>query len=254
MAFDLKMILHSDYELNGRFGTTLGKIGDINRDGFNDIAISAPFEGNGAVYIFLGGPDGLSSKPIQKISAPSELPIPYEGFQEQTAMFGHGISRGVDIDGNGYRDIAIGSPNTESVYIYKTYPVVKVVASIQPSKNELSLDDTRFNIKVCMRIDSVTNIASEIGESPGRITKKQLIYFHLLSLIRHCHDDFIGHEVQSRFFLTAGNSKDTAKRCEIDQNRSMLGFRCARSWNSNRHFQADPHRGEVRHAREDSRK
>jgi hypothetical protein len=162
----------------------LSKIGDLNRDGFNDIAVSAPFEGNGAVYIFLGGPDGLSSKPSQKISAPSELPITYEGYEEQTAMFGHGISRGVDIDGNGYRDIAIGSPNTESVYIYKTYPVVKIVASIQPSKNELSLDDTRFNIKVCMRVDSVTNLLNEIGESPIATNKKRheikLIFFQTL--------------------------------------------------------------------------
>ena len=165
MAFDLQVILKTEFDLDGRFGTTLAKIGDINRDGFNDIAISAPFENNGAVYIFLGGTEGLSTKPIQKIPAPSELPIPYAGYEEQTAMFGHGISRGVDIDGNGYRDLAIGSPNSESVYIYKTYPVIKIAASIQTAKNELSLDDTKVNMKICMRADSVTNIGKETGES-----------------------------------------------------------------------------------------
>jgi FG-GAP repeat len=165
MEFDLQVILRTNYEFSGRFGTTLGKIGDINHDGYNDIAISAPFEGNGAVYIYLGGPDGVSTKPSQRIQAPSEIPIPYPGFETQSAMFGHGLSRGVDIDGNGYRDIAIGSPNSESVYIFKTYPVVKVVSSIQPSKSELSLDDTRFNMKVCAHIDTVTNLANEIGES-----------------------------------------------------------------------------------------
>jgi hypothetical protein len=140
----------------------LGKIGDINLDGFNDLAISAPFEGNGAVYIYLGGPDGISAKPSQRIQAPSELPSPYPDVK--SSMFGHGISRGVDIDSNGYRDIAIGSPNSETVYIFKTYPVVKVIASILPSKNELSVDDTRFNMKVCARIESRTNIESDVGE------------------------------------------------------------------------------------------
>lgn len=68
-------------------------------DGYNDIAISAPFEKNGVVYIHLGGPDGVSMKPSQRLEAPSELPSPYSDVS--TSMFGHSISRGSDIDGNG---------------------------------------------------------------------------------------------------------------------------------------------------------
>lgn len=162
MAFKQQAIITSDYDSNGRFGTVLAKIGDVDLDGFNDIAISAPFEGNGAVYIHLGGPDGISLKPSQRIEAPSELPSPYEDVK--SSMFGHGISRGVDIDGNGYRDIAIGSPNSESVYIYKSYPVVNVIASILPSKVELSLEDTRFNMKVCARLDTRMHNDNNVGE------------------------------------------------------------------------------------------
>lgn len=162
MAFKKQPIILSEYEMSGRFGIALSKIGDINLDGFNDIAISAPFEGNGVVYIHLGGPDGVSAKPSQRIEAPSELPSPYDDVK--SSMFGHGISRGVDIDSNGYRDIAIGSPNSESVYIYKSYPVVNVVASIVPSKTELSLEDTRFNMQVCAYIDSRMTSDKNIGE------------------------------------------------------------------------------------------
>lgn len=79
-------------------------------------------------------------------------------------MFGHGVSRGVDIDGNGYRDIAIGSPNSESVFIFKSYPVVNVIASILPSKTELSLEDTRFILKVCARLESRMMNNNKIGE------------------------------------------------------------------------------------------
>lgn len=35
--FALQTILQTDYEFSGRFGTTLSKLGDINRDGFNGI-------------------------------------------------------------------------------------------------------------------------------------------------------------------------------------------------------------------------
>lgn len=162
MAFKHQSLITTEYDKDGRFGTALGKIGDLNFDGFNDIAISAPFEGNGVVYIFLGGPDGLSTKPSQKIQAPSELPSPYADVR--SSMFGHSISRGVDIDSNGYRDIAIGSPNSEAVYIFKSYPVVKFVGTITPSKSELSLDDTRFNMQVCASIDAMTIIENDIGE------------------------------------------------------------------------------------------
>lgn len=38
-SFELHSTLRSDYELNGRFGTTISRIGDINSDGFNGILL-----------------------------------------------------------------------------------------------------------------------------------------------------------------------------------------------------------------------
>ena len=161
MVFEQQPLITNEYEFNGRFGTVLAKIGDINMDGYKDIAISSPFEENGAVYIYLGGPNGISPKPSQKIQAPLELPTAYE---YGSAMFGHSISRGVDIDNNGYNDIAIGAPNSEMVYVYKSYPVVKVIAKIVPSKNEISIDDAKFKIKLCAQYESKTIVQNEIGK------------------------------------------------------------------------------------------
>lgn len=111
------------------------------------------------MYIYLGSAQGLLNKASQKIQSPSELP---NNLGEST-MFGFGLSKGVDIDSNGYRDLAIGSPNSESVYIFKTYPVVKVQASITPSKTELTLDDTSIMLKVCISVLTKTEINREIG-------------------------------------------------------------------------------------------
>lgn len=43
-------------------------LGDINKDGYNDIAIGAPYESDhGAVYIYLGSLTGLNTEPSQVI-------------------------------------------------------------------------------------------------------------------------------------------------------------------------------------------
>uniref|UniRef100_A0A182J9R1 Uncharacterized protein n=1 Tax=Anopheles atroparvus TaxID=41427 RepID=A0A182J9R1_ANOAO len=144
LNFQLQTKLASGYDLGGRFGTALGKIGDINMDGYNDIAIGAPFEDNGVVYVFLGSADGLQSKPSQRLTPPvNELLSPQP-------MFGHAISRGSDIDANGYNDLAVGSPNDEKVYVYRTYPVVRIETEVSPSKRELTLEDTAFELAICM--------------------------------------------------------------------------------------------------------
>lgn len=41
-------------------------MGDLNKDGFEDIAIGAPYEEKGgAVYIYLGSANGLLKQPSQ---------------------------------------------------------------------------------------------------------------------------------------------------------------------------------------------
>lgn len=37
-----------------RYGFSMTSLGDINRDGYPDVAIGAPYEGGGAIYIYLG--------------------------------------------------------------------------------------------------------------------------------------------------------------------------------------------------------
>ncbi|XP_053668619.1 integrin alpha-PS3-like [Anopheles marshallii] len=144
LNFQLQGMLAGNHEVAGRFGTSLGRIGDINMDGYNDLAVGAPFEGNGAVYIFLGSADGLQPKPSQRLTPPTnELLSPQP-------MFGFALSRGSDIDANGYKDLAVGSPNDEKVYVYRTYPVVRVEAEVTSSKRELTLDDTTFDLSICM--------------------------------------------------------------------------------------------------------
>lgn len=50
-----------------RFGTAIAAVSDLNLDGFNDVAIGAPFENDhrGAVYIYHGDKTKLKEKFVQ---------------------------------------------------------------------------------------------------------------------------------------------------------------------------------------------
>ena len=55
------------------FGVGLALVGDINKDGFQDFAIGAPYENDmkGAVYLYHGSYDGIRTTPTQTITATS---------------------------------------------------------------------------------------------------------------------------------------------------------------------------------------
>lgn len=77
-------------------------------------------------------------------------------------MFGHGISKGADIDGNRYLDLAIGAPNSEMVFVYRTYPVVRVNASITPSSQEMKTTDRSIKFSACWMIESPIPVAFDV--------------------------------------------------------------------------------------------
>ncbi|XP_075168393.1 integrin alpha-PS3-like isoform X2 [Haematobia irritans] len=142
-----RKLMPSPIHGKARFGTTLTKLGDINYDGFNDIAVGAPFAGDGAVFVYMGSEHGLREQPSQRLDYPKTVKSPYG-----TAMFGHGLSKGSDIDDNGFNDLAIGAPNAESVFVYHAYPVVTIKATISSQTREIKPGQTSFPVTVCYSI------------------------------------------------------------------------------------------------------
>ena len=68
-------------------------------------------------------------------------------------MFGHALSKGVDIDKNGYKDFAVGAPNSEKVYVFKSYPVIRIKAEMSAIKEKIKLEST-IPIKMCLHFET----------------------------------------------------------------------------------------------------
>lgn len=117
--------------------------------------MAAPFEENGVIYIYHGGLNGLPIKYNQRIVAP-------RNSLTSNQMFGHGLSKGADIDGNQYLDLAVGSPEAEAVYIYKSYPVIKINATITPFSQEIQTTDKSFKFNVCWMYESTFPINFDV--------------------------------------------------------------------------------------------
>jgi hypothetical protein len=48
-----------------RFGFAITNLGDLNKDEYDDIAIGAPYEGNGVIYVYKGSALGIVTEPSQ---------------------------------------------------------------------------------------------------------------------------------------------------------------------------------------------
>lgn len=66
---------------------------------FVDIAVAAPYEEHGVVYIYNGGRGGLNPTPSQRISA-KDIDASLKGF-------GVSLSNAADIDGNFYNGLLV---------------------------------------------------------------------------------------------------------------------------------------------------
>ncbi|KAE8297986.1 Integrin alpha-5 Fibronectin receptor subunit alpha Integrin alpha-F [Larimichthys crocea] len=117
-----------------RFGTSLAPLGDLNQDGFNDMAIGCPYGGDdqhGVVLIFNGHSDGLMDTATQTLSgqwASSSFP----------ASFGFALRGNKDLDQNGYPDLLVGAFGVDKAVLYRARPIVSASAS-------LTVQPTMFN-------------------------------------------------------------------------------------------------------------
>ncbi|MCA9757835.1 MAG: FG-GAP repeat protein [Candidatus Eisenbacteria bacterium] len=91
-------------------GTSLGRAGDVNGDGFDDLVVSAPryatsFTNEGAVYVYQGSPSGISSSPDWTTVG-----------GVASAFYGYSVAGAGDVNGDGFADVLVGAIGYSNTY------------------------------------------------------------------------------------------------------------------------------------------
>jgi hypothetical protein len=91
-------------QTDARFGSSVAAAGDVNGDGYSDLAVGAPLYDNGQTdegraFVYHGSASGLSATASWTAEA-----------DQAAAQFGYAISSAGDVDGDHYSDLIVGAP------------------------------------------------------------------------------------------------------------------------------------------------
>ncbi|KAL3831428.1 hypothetical protein ACJMK2_023179, partial [Sinanodonta woodiana] len=161
-----------------RFGTAISSAGDLNNDGYKDVAIGAPYEDEhtGAVYIYNGGPDGVKDVFSQRITGRvigSNIPL------SNIQTFGWHINGEYDVDNNGFTDLAIGAYKNDVAIVLRTRPIVNVTMDIRLFPSIISLNGTPGSAcgdAPCLRLMVCFSYMVEKSAPVGIVEKLTLQY------------------------------------------------------------------------------
>ncbi|XP_058799124.1 integrin alpha-PS1 isoform X2 [Phymastichus coffea] len=187
-----------------RFGFALTNLRDINNDGYEDVAIGAPYEGMGAVYIYLGSKSGLISTPSQVVHS--------ESTPQPLRTFGYSLSGGIDMDLNGYPDLMVGAYEDDAVALLRARRIIDIVTFVRfprkgggyQDKNE-PIDPNRAGCPedpnsnhTCFAFEACCKVANNVKEDHIRSLR-------LASYVEA--ETYSGNKKFSRVWFASGNNR-----------------------------------------------
>ena len=133
---------------------------DLNGDGFADLIATAV---DNALFVYPGGPSGPGD-------TPTVLPAPIE-----STGFGQSMNFVGDVDGDGFGDVAVGSPGSDTVYLYRgsaagLVPTPATLAGPRNSMSGQSLAGGDFNGDGYSDVAVLNPVAGAILLFPGSVT------------------------------------------------------------------------------------
>uniref|UniRef100_A0A9J8CVB4 Zmp:0000001082 n=1 Tax=Cyprinus carpio carpio TaxID=630221 RepID=A0A9J8CVB4_CYPCA len=202
----------------GRFAASVASLKDLNGDGLSDVAVGAPLENEGVVYIYLGDRTHGKNPELtpQRISVQSVLP----GLQQ----FGVSLTGQMDMNDDNLTDIVIGAQG--GIVLLKARPVMSVSAQLSFSPKEISLNYfecpgssafNAFNLTSCFTVTERTS-------STGSLEKKLNVSLNLnVDVVRGMSQGFFDQSSVSSRTLQQSVLLDSGSSCF---NFSIFMLRC----------------------------
>ncbi|KAK7126051.1 hypothetical protein R3I93_021437 [Phoxinus phoxinus] len=138
---------------NARFGTAITVVPDLNLDGFSDVVVGAPLEGNGhgAIYIYYGERKTIRKQSSQKILG-SKLDLALR-------FFGRSLDGREDMNSDSIPDISVGGDGNVVQLWSRGVAVITTTVSFNPGKISILSKTCMFGgrmvpcvtAKVCFR-------------------------------------------------------------------------------------------------------
>eukprot|EP00066_Takifugu_rubripes_P018741 XP_011608007.1 PREDICTED: integrin alpha-6 isoform X1 [Takifugu rubripes] len=143
------------------FGLAVENIGDVNQDSFEDIAVGAPNEegGAGRVFIYHGSKQGVKTRPAQILSG--------KGYNMK--LFGYSLAGNMDLDGNSYPDVAVGSLSDTAV-IFRARPIISIQRDVRVSPQEVDLAVKTCGNSICFTVDTCFTYTANTASYNPKLT------------------------------------------------------------------------------------
>ncbi|XP_068439118.1 integrin alpha-M [Clinocottus analis] len=164
--FDSPSVLRGAASDQGRFGSSLAVLPDLNTDGFSELAVGAPLENNGqgSIYIFHGEGGGRISSAYSQRIAGSEV-------RSGLKFFGMSISQSsFDQSNDLLPDLAVGSKG--AVVLLRSKPIVMVEATVSFNPNQISTQnvDCSERLKNTAKICFTMTRHSRVEQAQAKIS------------------------------------------------------------------------------------
>ncbi|KAG1970863.1 integrin alpha-2 [Pimephales promelas] len=126
-------------EKNARFGTAITVVPDLNLDGFSDVVVGAPLEGNGhgAIYIYYGDRNTIRKQSSQKIVGTKLDPA--------LKYFGRSLDASGDMNGDSIPDVTVGAFGKVVQLWGSAVAVVTAKVSFTPDKISILSKPCRYS-------------------------------------------------------------------------------------------------------------
>ncbi|XP_029537972.1 integrin alpha-X-like isoform X2 [Oncorhynchus nerka] len=164
---ELRMEMNVSVMAQGRFGSSISSLTDLNGDGLKDVAVGAPLEDDhrGAVYIYLGEKlKGIRPEFSQRISAAM--------MRSKLQFFGQTIDGKMDLGEDGLTDIVVGTRG--AVVVLRSRPVLSISAHLHFHPSEISTDNfdclAKETISPVVTLTACFNMAEATKSKAGALS------------------------------------------------------------------------------------